>query len=221
MSLNEYINADHALKYLARADHLPHRTEGEAVLLDLLPRPTRRVLDLGCGDGRLMALARLARPEASGLALDFSPTMLAGARKRFEQDANVQVVAYNFSLALPDLGIFDAVISSFAIHHVSDERKASLYAEIFACLRPGGIFCNLEHVASPSERLHADFYQALGLSVADGDPSNQCSAVELQLGWLRQIGFADVDCLWKWREFALLVGRRPELEHGNAEYAEK
>jgi hypothetical protein len=57
---------------------------------------------------------------------------------------------------------------------------------------------------------HARFFDALGtIPEAEEDPSDQLLDVETQLRWLREIGFEDVDCYWKWRELALLIGKRP------------
>src|SRR5687767_12923518 len=116
-NLNEYTTAEHALKYLALADKIPHRTEGEAVLLEFIPRTAKRILDLGTGNGRLLALLRVERCHSSGVALDFSPVMLNAARQRFQGEEHVQVVEHNLDEPLPDLGEFDVIVSSFAIHH--------------------------------------------------------------------------------------------------------
>src|SRR5436309_2669457 len=120
-NLNEYSTAEHALKYLALADGIPHRTEGEGVLLELIPQKVARILDLGSGDGRLLALLRIGRPDSEGIALDFSHTMLEAARRRFLGDDKVQVIEHNLDHPLPDLGRFDVIASSFAIHHCTDE----------------------------------------------------------------------------------------------------
>ena len=81
--------------------------------------------------------------------------------------------------------------------------------QVTALLAPGGTFVNLEHVASPTAGLHAEFLGALGVPVAEDDPSNQLAPVAPQLAMLADAGLADVDCFWKWREMALLAGRKP------------
>jgi SAM-dependent methyltransferase len=207
--VNLWDSPDHALQYLARADSIPHRTEGEAELLEWLPPTSARILDLGSGDGRLTALVTLARPHAEAVAVDFSDTMLAKLRARFHDNARVTIVGHDLDRPLPPLGRFDAIVSSFAIHHLRHQRKRALYAEAFALLQPGGVFCNLEHVASPSPALHERFLAALGVPPGEEDPSNKLLALDTQLSWLRAIGFDDVDCQWKWRELALMVGTRP------------
>ena len=211
-STREYNSAEHALQYLARADRIAHRTAGEAVVLELVPRTVRRILDLGAGDGRLLALLKIDRPDAHGVATDLSPTMLDAARARFAGDATVQVVEHDLEAPLSALGgagSFDAVVSCFAIHHCSHARKRALYEEVFTLLEPGGVFYNLEHVASPTPELHEAFFAAIGMTLADEDRSNQLLDVETQLAWLRDIGFVQVDCFWKWRELALFGGVRP------------
>ena len=136
--------------------------------------------------------------------------MINRATKRFQDDERIKIVKQDLSVPLPeDLGCFDAIVSSLAIHHLTHERKKQLYTEVFSFLNRNGVFCNLEHVSSPTEKLHRRFFLAIGQMPESEDPSNRLLDVETQLKWLREIGFVDVDCCWKWLEIALLVAFKP------------
>ena len=199
--------------------------------------PVRRVLDLGCGDG-VMAAAVLERfPEARATLVDFSEPMLAAARTRFASrfDA-VRIVAVDYSdpgwtSQVAADAPFDVVVSGFSIHHQPDDRKRRIYRECFRLLAPGGVFLNLEHVASGSawaaRANDENFVDHLAAHAGrTGDPrtrdevarayyfredkaANILAPVEEQCSWLRAIGFVDVDCFFRQFELAIFGGRVP------------
>jgi tRNA (cmo5U34)-methyltransferase len=100
-------------------------------------------------------------------------------------------------------------VSGFAIHHLEHPRKQALFGEIAGQLTPGGTFLNLEVVGSATARRHAEFLAAIGRT-AD-DPEDRLAPVEEQLEWMRSAALTEVDCLWRWRGFALLAGETPDV----------
>ena len=127
-------------------------------------------------------------------------------------------------------GKFDAILSGLAIHHLSDERKRSLYEEIYDVLSRGGVFLNLEHISSPTPLVEEMFNEAMAEHLymrrrergEDVTPekvkrdflerpdraANILAPVEAQCEWLREIGFVEVDCFWKYFELAIFGGLR-------------
>jgi ubiquinone/menaquinone biosynthesis C-methylase UbiE len=216
---------------------IPDRKRQLEVMLRVLrfaPRPPRRVLDLGTGDAILLATILEAFPEAEGVALDFSPLMLEQARGRLAAfgprtrlvEADLQSPRWSEQAAGP----FDAVVSGFAIHHLTDERKRALYREVYGLLAEGGVFLNAEHVASATPRIEKMFDDAMsehlylrrterGEEVTREQvqreflerpdrAANILAPVEDQCRWLRSIGFQDVDCFWRYFELAIFGGFR-------------
>jgi trans-aconitate methyltransferase len=81
---NEWTKPDHALDYLRRLEEIPHRQEGEATLISEMPKHATRIMDLGCGNGHLLALLLAHCNQATVVGLDSSPTMLSEAARRFD-----------------------------------------------------------------------------------------------------------------------------------------
>ena len=196
-----------------------------------------RILDLGCGGGELGLYLLERYPEAFCLFTDFSETMLDAAQERIRQ-AGAKGEAMKLDFSAPEWveyarphGPFDIILSGFAIHHQSRERKIGVYGEVYSLLRPDGLFLNLENVSSPTEKLsrffEKTFVDALVKSrEAKGLPADReklfrewkprrdedlimTSSMEEQLSWLVDIGFSNVDCYFKYLEFALFGGQKP------------
>jgi tRNA (cmo5U34)-methyltransferase len=200
----EWSDPERVADYLAR--EIPHRDLAEAMLLEALPEPVGRVLDLGTGDGRLLALVCGRHAGVKGVGVDSSQPMLARARERFAAGTQIEVALHDLNEPLTVSASFDVVVSGLAIHHLPDLRKRALFAEIHELLAPGGVFANLDLVRSAGPRLHERFRGAIGR--LREDPEDRLAGLCEQLGWLRHAGFQEVDCHFKWLELALMVAVR-------------
>ena len=198
---DEWRDPERVTEYLAR--EIPHRHIAEEMLLATLPPRVERFLDLGTGDGRLLAAVRNRHPEAIALGIDNSEPMLARAAERFEADSLVELRTHDLAAPFADMGSLDVVVSGLAIHHLEDERKRELFEEIHTLLIPGGVFANLDLVTSASPRLHERFRREIGRT--QDDPTDRLADLSDQMGWLRDAGFTEVDCHFKWLELSLVV----------------
>lgn len=195
----------------------------------------RTALDLGCGDGFLGRTLLEHFPDCHVWFLDFSDPMLDAARDRLGRSDRATIIKADFTnsewmFSLGNYPAFDLVVSRLSIHHQTNIRKKQLYREIYDLLSIGGIFLNLEQVASSTAEIAEVYYEYLidclyafyrqsdpdrsRQQVADGFYSsparkeNILALVEAQCGWLREIGFQDVDCFFKVFEHGMFGGRK-------------
>jgi SAM-dependent methyltransferase len=207
-----WMDLENVRNYLSKAARLPHRRAGDAALIQATPLNVNRILDLGTGDGHLIALLMQSHPNAQFVGVDISMHMLAAAKTRFRGNPQVTIFQHDLNQSLDRLGKFDVVVSSLATHHLTSSGMARLYAEIFELLGTGGVFCNLDHVAASTEQEHYFFYDLLG-DAADcfDDIRSKPLPISQHLRLLREIEFSDVACRWEWFEMALLVASRAPL----------
>lgn len=219
---------------------IPFAREQFAVMLRIVEngrQPVRRFLDLGAGDGVLSAVLLARYPAAEPVLVDFSPPMLAAAKERLASlaaqptflEADLATPAWRDAVAA--YAPFDAIVSSFAIHHLEDERKRALYGELLDLLAPAGTFAHIEHVAADAPWMARAFDegmidaiweygrrsdQALTREAAatayanrlDKD-ANRLAPLDTQCAWLRDAGYTQVSAPFRWYELAVFGGYRP------------
>jgi tRNA (cmo5U34)-methyltransferase len=220
-----------AAAYIDRRAAIPLWNEQAALVERLLrgaPRPIERFVDLGAGDGVLAGLVLAACPSANAVLVDFSRPMLESAAARLREDGDrwtlveADLADPRWVDALPP-GPYDAVVSSFCIHHLEHGRKRELYAEVLELLAPSGLFLNWEHVATGA-LAEGLFDEAMVDGLARLEPERPVAEVAqeyharpdaaenklldaaVQCDTLRALGFEQVDVYFKWVELAVFGG---------------
>ncbi|MCP5098516.1 MAG: class I SAM-dependent methyltransferase [Chloroflexi bacterium] len=197
------------------------------------------ILDLGCGDGILGQAILSQHPDATAVFVDFSAPMLDAARQRLTNAENAVFLQTDYGkkgwqTELEEIVNcqFDVIVSGFSIHHQPDTRKKEVFAELYAMLKSGGIFLNIEHVKSRTPWIEKQFdvlfidhlfayanRKQMGKSreqVAQefyyrpDKAANILAPVEDQCNWLREIGYDHVDCYLKIFELAVFGGIKPK-----------
>jgi trans-aconitate 2-methyltransferase len=165
-------------------------TRWGATVLDRLPlRGDERVLDAGCGSGRVTELLAERLPDGSVVALDGSPAMIEAARGRLARFGDrIDYVVADLGEPLPIAEPVDAVLSTATFHWVPDHD--ALFRNLAAVLQPGGRL-----VAQCGGAGNIASIQRVLATVGDGwlGPTHFATVLDTARR-LDAAGFVDVEC---------------------------
>jgi tRNA (cmo5U34)-methyltransferase len=216
---------------------LPERHTTIKILIGLFAshfgdRTGLNILDLGCGDGLVVACIQERYPDNTFYLLDGSRVMLDKARQRLGASGTVfiQQTFEAYIDADVDDARYDFIFSANAIHHLGFLDKAKLYAKLFRELAHGGMFIDIDPVLPASERseqwqfdMWRDWMNETLANTGFGDDigkyddlpheykhqaENKPSGLFEQMQLLTQIGFRDVDCFFKHGIFSMFGGTK-------------
>jgi demethylmenaquinone methyltransferase / 2-methoxy-6-polyprenyl-1,4-benzoquinol methylase len=192
-----------------------HRLWKDAMMDWLAPRAGQRLLDVAGGTGDIAFRFLRRAPEASGVVLDLTESMLIEGRKRAEaqqmSDRLDWVVGDAMALPFEDRS-FDVYTISFGIRNVT--RIGDALAEAFRVLKPGGRIMVLEFSQLPNpgmqwlyDRYSYNVIPAMGQAIAGDRDSYQYLVESIRrfpdqetfAGMIRDAGFGQV----KYRNLSL------------------
>lgn len=179
------------------------------------------ILDVGAGTGLLSSLLLEKFPDARLTLMDISEKMLDMARQRFATRPGTEYVVCDYSCS--DLGgPYDIICSALSIHHLEPEDKRRLFGRIFTALKPGGMFVNADQAEGETpyfSQRYLDYWNEFlrGGPMTEAqhqeilkrrDTLDRNEKLSVQLSWLKEAGFSDVDVVYRNRTFIVTVARK-------------
>jgi len=179
-----------------------------------------RIIDLGCGTGTVAKRLGDKYPNAKIVCLDIASKMIDIAKYKLENRKSTEFIVGDFS-TVDFKEPFDVVVSSLALHHIqTDEEKKEFYTKIYSLLNTSGQFLNADVVLAMT-----DYQQKMNMNRWIDYMNRNVSMEEIQqrwipahkaedrpsklmdqLKWLEEIGFENIDVIWKYYNFSVYGG---------------
>jgi len=206
----------HIKKIVPRYDEL-HEAVLRSIPPDLSGKP--KILELGCGTGEFTRKVLDHYPKARVIGVDYSSRMLAEAHKKLDRYGHrLDLRRGNFAqVDFPN--DLDVVISTLAIHHLTDPQKLELFKKIYHHLQCEGWFANGDVTLFESNRhallplqVRQEQAAAAGyeLNILDEETASGSgdypTTLKTQLNLLEIAGFQKIDVIWKFYQFAVYGG---------------
>ncbi len=234
---SKWINKQAALEFIESADmYILERQKLFAVMKSLYKHflednnKTIKILELGCGDGRVTHELLQIDANLEGTLIDGSAEMVESAKNRLKSYPGLKFIQNTFQeLVNSNLlsETFDFVVSSLAIHHLQEDEKKTLFEYVYNHLSPSGFFLNMDVIRAPTESLenwylklwkewiieneakmeHSESFQNIPDQYKN-NPDNNPDTLENQLKLLKSAGFSNVDCYYKYGIFSVYGGQK-------------
>lgn len=203
---------------------VPYYPKQNSLMMDLIPMERREVfqaLDVGTGTGVLSRLLLDTFPNATVTAFDVSPVMLDICKKKLWAYPKRATLRQG-DLSKDDWGSgYDVVFAGLVLHHADNAGKRAFFRRILPHMNPGGILLCRDIVRGATDRLTQQYEHLWKLYMrAQGEDGaswyskfqakDAPATVEDQTHWMREAGFQDVGCHWRYLNFAVTGGRKPK-----------
>lgn len=152
--------------------------------------PQHTVVDLGVGTGNTAALIPAARRL---IGVDISEQMMRRARTKLAHLPSVELVRADLLEFFDQPRAFDRLISTYALHHLTEAEKATCFQQVWAALPPGGraVFGDLMFAGQASQARVTEKYAAAGNADMVATFAEEFFwLVDNATAQLRQVGFA-------------------------------
>ncbi len=180
----------------------------------------KKIADIGVGTGITSEKILRIIPKAELTAVDFSSTMLSGAKKRLAK-YKTKFILGDYTKANFGVGL-DIIVSVIGLHHQDDEGKKKMFKKICASLHNKGLFVfadlvtyNNKYEAALNEAKHYSFL----VDHASDEKSlmewayhhkflNSLAPIDDQIDWLKEAGFSSLKIKFKKFNTVLILARK-------------